>query len=230
MSVFSMGKKILNKFPFLTRMTSGIYNLFANNSFKGLKNNIISKEYAFMRRCKVQINGVGNQILIGKKCFLSNCKITISGNNNKIILDDTIYADKCTFCIEDDSNIISIGSDTRIFGPCEFAAMEGTQIKLGQGCLISSITVFRTGDSHSILDLSGNRINASKDISLGDRVWVGQRASILKGSVISKDSIVSFGAIVTKEFDTPNVILGGVPAKLLKDGVSWCAQRLKIDE
>ncbi|MBR6509596.1 MAG: hypothetical protein IKT38_03220 [Clostridia bacterium] len=229
MSVFSVGKRLLNKFPFLTKIAALGYNLLAMNSFKGIKNNSISRDFAFMKNCKIRINGTGNQIIIGQKSFLSNCNFVITGNNNKIVLDDMIYADKCSFCVEDSNNSIEIGEGTHIFGECELAAMEGTQIKLGEGCLVSSKTVFRTGDSHSILDLEGNRINPSKNIILGDRIWVGQRASILKGSVIRDDSVVSFGAIVTKAFDTPNAIIGGVPAKLLKDGISWCSQRVKIN-
>ena len=36
---------------------------------------------------------------------------------------------------------------------------------------------------------------------------------------------MSTGAIVTKSYDS-NVLLGGVPAKILKQGVNWDANRL----
>ncbi len=229
MSVFSIGKRLLGKFPFFTKIAAIGYNLVAMNSFKGIKNNSVIRNFAFMKRCKIRIKGEGNQIILGEKCFLSNCNFTITGNNNKIILDKTVFADKCTFCIEDDGNTIVIGKDVRIFGQCEFAAMEGTKIEVGEGSLVSSNTLFRTGDSHSVLDLEGNRINPSKDIKLGNRVWVGQKASVLKGSAIGDDSIISFGAIVTKAFDSPNAVIGGVPAKILKTGVAWCIQRVKIN-
>lgn len=229
MSVFSVGKRLLKRFPFLTKIAAFNYNLFAMNSFKGMKNNSLSKDFAFMKRCRIRIKGTGNQIIIGEKCVLSNCNFIITGNNNKIVLDEMNYADNVSFCIEDDDNTISIGANTRIFGECEFAAMEGVNIELGEGCLISSKTVFRTGDSHSILDLDGNRINVSKGIKLGNRVWVGQRASLLKGVTVGDDSIVSFGAIVTKSFDTPNVIIGGVPAKIIKQEVKWCKPRINVN-
>lgn len=48
---------------------------------------------------------------------------------------------------------------------------------------------------------------------------------MLKGVSLGEDVIVSTGAIVTKSYDS-NVLLGGVPAKILKQGVNWDANRL----
>ena len=226
MSLFSIGKRFLFKYPRLIKAVSFLYNLFSFNRIKGKSNNKIINSSAFMKHCKICINGTGNEIVFAEKCVLNNCNIKITGNNNKIVLENDIYADKCNFCIEDSDNLIKIGCGTRIFGDCEFAAMEGTKIVLGEGCLISSNTVFRTGDSHSVLDLCGNRINQSKDIFIGNRIWLGQRAVVLKGAKISDDCVVSMGAIVTKEFTETNAVLAGVPAKIVKNGISWSKERI----
>ena len=227
MSVFSLGKSILDKYPRLINIAAFLYNLISFNSIK-IKNNKIIKNTAFMKRCKIRIKGSGNEIIFGKKCLLSHCSIVITGNNNKIVLGDSIYADKCTFCIEDSGNLITLNDDTRIFGPCEFAAMEGTKIELGNGCLISSNTVFRTGDSHSLLDLNGNRINPSQNIIIGNRVWVGQRAVVLKGATIADDSVVSLGAVVTKQFTEGKAVLAGVPARVVKTDIKWYKERIEV--
>lgn len=227
MSVFSLGKRILDKYPRFINTAAFLYNLISFNSIK-INHNKIMNSTAFMKRCKIRIKGNGNEIVFGQKCVLSHCNIVITGNNNKIVLGDSIYADKCTFCIEDSGNLITLNDDTRIFGPCEFAAMEGTKIELGKGCLISSNTVFRTGDSHSLLDLNGNRINPSQAIVIGNRVWLGQRAVVLKGATIADDSIVSFGAVVTKKFVEGNAILAGVPARVVKTDIKWCKERIEV--
>ena len=53
-------------------------------------------------------------------------------------------------------------------------------------------------------------------IRLGKRVWIGAHATILAGVTIGDNSIVAAGAVVTKNVP-PNVIVGGVPAKIIKE-------------
>lgn len=115
----------------------------------------------------------------------------------------------------------------KILGRTHLAETEGQRIILGNNCLFSTNVIFRTGDSHSILDVStGNRINPAKSITVGDRVWLGNNTTVLKGAVISNDSIVATGSIVTKCFSESNVILAGNPAAVVKKGVRWIAERM----
>ena len=39
--------------------------------------------------------------------------------------------------------------------------------------------------------------------------------------IIADNSIVGWGSIVTKEFNEPNVIIAGIPAKIVKRGINW---------
>jgi carbonic anhydrase/acetyltransferase-like protein (isoleucine patch superfamily) len=226
MSVFSIGKRFIDRYPCLLKLVSFCYNFASFNSVKGKKGNLIVKGTAFMYRCKININGTGNKIVFGNKCLLKNCSISVIGNNNKIILGDTTCIHKGDLYIENDNNVIDIDEKTLICGPSHIACIEGTTVKIGKDCLFSSETHIRTGDSHSVLDLQGNRINYSKNVVLGNHVWLGYRAVLTKGAEIPDNSVVSLGAIVTKTFDTPNIILGGVPAKIVKDGINWCKERI----
>jgi acetyltransferase-like isoleucine patch superfamily enzyme len=49
--------------------------------------------------------------------------------------------------------------------------------------------------------------------------WIGSNATILKGVVIKKGTIVASGALVTKTFPEYTII-GGVPAKVIKQRFS----------
>lgn len=52
-------------------------------------------------------------------------------------------------------------------------------------------------------------------ILIKENVWIGANATILAGVTIGKNSIIAAGAVVNK--DVPdNVIVGGIPAKILK--------------
>lgn len=107
-----------------------------------------------------------------------------------------------------------------IFGKTHLAGIEGTSIIIGTYCLFSSDIIFRTSDSHSILNKAGERINYSKSIEINDHVWFGNKTTI------NKDSIVATGAIVTRQFNESNVILVGIPAAIIKKEVNWDINRL----
>ena len=52
-------------------------------------------------------------------------------------------------------------------------------------------------------------------IHIGKRVWLGANVTVLAGVTIGNNAIVAAGAVVTKDVPA-NTIVGGVPAKILK--------------
>ncbi|WP_088071078.1 maltose O-acetyltransferase [Gottfriedia luciferensis] len=55
-----------------------------------------------------------------------------------------------------------------------------------------------------------------KPVTIGDNVWIGGRAIINPGVKIGNNVVIASGAVVTK--DVPdNVVVGGNPAKIIKD-------------
>lgn len=55
-----------------------------------------------------------------------------------------------------------------------------------------------------------------KKIKIGNDVWIGYNAIILKGVNIGDGAIVAAGSVVTKDVKS-NTIVGGVPAKKIKE-------------
>ena len=150
--------------------------------------------------------------------------------NNKVIIGSHCFLNKADIHIEDSTGMLSIGKNTAICGNTHLACIEGKTIEIGEDCLFSSDIVVRTGDSHSILNMDGKRTNPSMDVHIGNHVWIGNRVIVLKGSLINHNSIVATGAIVTKKFNEINVILGGNPAKIIKECVNWDGERVPLDE
>ena len=91
--------------------------------------------------------------------------------------------------------------------------------------MLSSYVQIRTGDSHSILDMEGSRINLAASVEIGDHCWLGEACKVMKGVTLGRDSVVSTGAIVTKSFGS-NVLVGGMPAKVLKTNINWDEKRI----
>ncbi len=55
----------------------------------------------------------------------------------------------------------------------------------------------------------------SAPITIEDGVWIGARATILPGVTVGRGSVVAAGAVVTRDVP-PNTLVGGVPAKVLR--------------
>lgn len=61
-----------------------------------------------------------------------------------------------------------------------------------------------------------NEWDEAPPIVIGDNCWLGNNATILPSVELGEHTIVAAGAVVTKSFTQGNVIIGGVPAKIIK--------------
>jgi len=169
------------------------------------KNNLIDLGNSVsLKKCVFRFFGEKNTIRIGHNCKLNETEIWIEGSNNNVYIGNGV-----SFC-----------------GKTHIAVIEGTRLKIGDNCLFSSDIQFRTGDSHSILDSSKKRINISKDIYIGNNVWIGTRVLVLKGSSIPNDCVIGAGSVITKSFCDTNCIIAGNPASIKKTNIFWERERL----
>lgn len=221
-------KIVAMKYPRLTKVVLADNNRVQRRGCRGKKTQFICE--GLLQNLRIRIKGIGNSITIGNFSRLKNCSIVIIGNNNKINIGNECSLIDTELYIEDSRGEITIGDRTAICEKTQLAVIEGCSITLGSDCLLSSEIRVRTGDSHSVLDTNGKRINRSKDVVLGDHVWVGNRAILLKGCEIGRDSIVASGGIITKAFHTSNCVLGGNPARIIKENINWDSNRIALEE
>jgi acetyltransferase-like isoleucine patch superfamily enzyme len=109
--------------------------------------------------------------------------------------------------------------------------MAEERIEIGSHCLISwNVGIAdsdfhplepaqRIVDSHALAPFFKNRPARPKirtaPVIIGDNVWIGMNAVILKGVTIGENSVVAAGAVVTKSVP-PNVVVAGNPAVVTK--------------
>ena len=196
------------------------------------------------------VNGKNNNIRISNSALLFNCVFEISGNNNIIEIDDLAVLNNLKFHISGDNHLVNIGKGVRFNNKgsiwlednnCEVNIGENTTIEdadlaitepksileIGKNCMFAYDIDIKTGDSHSIIDIRNNkRVNYAKKISIGNHVWIASHVSILKGVSINDDSIVATRSLVTKSFEQKNVIIGGVPAIIIKENITWDKMRI----
>ncbi len=88
----------------------------------------------------------------------------------------------------------------------------GNHVNLAQGIVITALN-HNFKDTTMRIDEQGISTNP---VTIGDDVWIGANAVILPGVTIGKHVVIAAGAVVAK--DVPNnSVVGGVPAKILKD-------------
>jgi acetyltransferase-like isoleucine patch superfamily enzyme len=114
--------------------------------------------------------------------------------------------------------VLTIGNNFDITAQSSIVCFH--KVTIGNNCLFSWEVLLMDTDFHTITK-NNERINDDAPIILADHIWVGTRAIILKGANIASGTIVAAGALVNKVYETPNVILGGVPAKVVNENIEW---------
>jgi hypothetical protein len=92
-----------------------------------------------------------------------------------------------------------------------------SSVTIGDDVAISEQVAIRDSDNHEVVGASSP---ATAPVVIGDHVWIGMRATILKGVTIGDGAIVAAGSVVTRNV-APATLVAGVPATPRRDGVSW---------
>ena len=199
----------------------------------GENNSITIGRMSELRGCRISILGNNNQIVIGENTHLMEgardklgCYISIGGSENQILVGSRCHLIDVEMFAEDRNNRIQIGDNCGVYNRTALSVIEGTELLICSNGLISSDVHFRTGDSHTMLDRDGKRCNPSRSIRIGEHVWIGTRALLMKGSAVGQNSIVAASALITKAFDETNVVLAGNPARIIKTDSNWQTERI----
>lgn len=201
-------------------------NIRNKHSYNSGKNNRIINNGGIRVGSRIQFSGNDNRLILEKGAMLRNTLVRIQGDNNLVLLKSNADVSGAELWIENNRCELSIGENTFVGHHSHLACTEdGSKLIIGNDGMFSSYVQVRTGDSHSILDMEGNRINKAQSVIIGNHCWIGEGAKVLKGVTLESDVIVSTGAIVTKSFGK-NVLIGGIPAKKLKENVTWDSKRL----
>lgn len=96
-----------------------------------------------------------------------------------------------------------------------------SEIQFGSNCLLSWDILIMDTDFHKLKDGLGNIVNSPRPIIIGDKVWIGCRCTVLKGSIIPNNCVIGAGSIVNRQLERDNCIYAGSPCKIIKENISW---------
>lgn len=181
-------------------------------------------KYVLWKRCKISIRDYGscNSVDFPKNTYSNNFIITFQGSNNMVKVGrDCTFKRTNSIYVQGDGNNVEIGDNVTFDQDVLIVVGEGSKVIIGSDCIFAYRVHIRTTDQHFIYDENGNRINPAKDVYIGNHVWLGREATIMKGVSIGSGAIVGMDAMVTKNVPE-RCIVAGKPAKIIKTNVYWC--------
>lgn len=93
------------------------------------------------------------------------------------------------------------------------------RVTIGRRCQIAFGVTISDHDFHRTFD-NGIQNPETLPVVIGDGVWIGMNATILKGVTIGDGAIVAAGAVVTRDVP-PRAMVAGVPARIIKSEVEF---------
>ncbi|HAM15559.1 MAG TPA: acetyltransferase [Eggerthellaceae bacterium] len=105
-----------------------------------------------------------------------------------------------------------LGEGVFINAGCRFQDQGG--IYIGDRALIGHNAVIATLNHNMDPAKRANLLPAP--VHIGADVWLGSNVTVLPGVTIGEGAVVAAGAVVTKDV-APNTVVGGIPAKLIKE-------------
>ena len=110
---------------------------------------------------------------------------------------------------------LTTGEDCFINRQCYFDFSD--KITMGNNVVVGHGVTFITA-IHSIgpAERRASRSVETKPIHIGHGCWIGANATILPDVTINDGAVIAAGAVVTKDV-APSTMVGGVPAKLIRN-------------
>jgi acetyltransferase-like isoleucine patch superfamily enzyme len=111
--------------------------------------------------------------------------------------------------------VVEIGSKTVMGQECTISAYQ--RVRIGEQCVIADRAMFIDFD-HGVVEVERPiRLQGiyKRDVEVGNNVWIGYGACILRGVSVGDNSVIGTNAVVTKDVPA-NAIVGGVPARIIR--------------
>jgi len=196
---------------FFVLLKYAFYTLFYNKRIIAHKNS--------------KINGIKNLELKGSLeigvsyfgLFLPT-DVTFLNIRGKLIINSSYYSigRGCRFDIAKDA-VVTIGEKGHITGFTNFII--SNRLEIGDDCTISWNCQFLDDDHQFIV--YNDKKEKNSEIVIGNHVWICSGTQIYKGTKIADGCVIAANSVVRGAFNVPNAIIGGNPARIIKENIKW---------
>lgn len=169
--------------------------------------------YSIRKSSKININKGSlalNRFITRKDPFIGNLEMY---ENAEINVNNTFFIHSgCDIMVFKGARL-NLGSGY-INRYCKIRCYD--EITIGNGVAISENFTIWDSDAHQMM----NGSEPTQPIVIGNKVWIGTNVTVLKGVKIGDGCVIAAGSLVTKDVPA-NCLAAGVPAKVIKENVSW---------
>jgi acetyltransferase-like isoleucine patch superfamily enzyme len=110
---------------------------------------------------------------------------------------------------------VSIGAKTVLGQECTISAFQ--HVSIGRECVVADRVMLIDFD-HGMVEVERPiRLQGiyKRDVRVGNNVWIGYGACILRGVTVGDNAVIGTGAVVTRDVPA-NAVVGGVPARVIR--------------
>ena len=111
--------------------------------------------------------------------------------------------------------VVEIGAKTVMGQECTISAYQ--HVRIGEECVIADRVMLIDFD-HGVVEVDRPiRLQGiyKRDVRVGNNVWIGYGACILRGVRVGDNAIVGTNAVVTKDVPA-NAVVAGIPARVIR--------------
>lgn len=226
-------QKQLNKMSFYVHFYAmwGAYGFLFSKYFLYIKYNFMRKNTQRSKRAQsvfFPLRDASVSIHKTAKIEMTGRLIIGESRNKASRMGSDFLLEKEAYLRVSGDSAISHGCDIQVF-PKGVLKLDGMyanaglrvscaeEIFIGQGTVIGKEVIIRDTNGHTIVNDSKP---LTQPVSIGKHVWVGDRATILKGVTIGEGAIIASGTVVVKDVP-PRSLCAGVPGKIIKNNVEW---------
>lgn len=172
---------------------------------------------------RLTINGDNNVLKFSSQTNFINAMIEINSSDNFVEIEKIQSIIGCISIWNGNHQNFIWHSGMGSFRFARFyLCQEGSSIEIGNGCLLSDVTVW-TSDAHPLIDANTAK-NLNKKpahILIGKNSWLSTECMLLKNASIPEGTVVGARSLVTKHFTEMYTVLAGNPAKVIKRNIVW---------
>lgn len=129
-----------------------------------------------------------------------------------IVADRARPVEICGWGSPEDHGQVQLGAHCLILPGVRIQS--ATRIEIGDDCMVAAGAYITDADWHGLYDRT-HEGGARAPVTLGNNVWIGEGACVLKGVTIGENSVVGARAVVAEDVPA-NVVVAGNPARVVK--------------
>jgi acetyltransferase-like isoleucine patch superfamily enzyme len=156
----------------------------------------------------------GRRLRLDGLCFIGPGVTIQIGTNARVELGRWSWLGHGTK-IRCHEGVVSIGAKTVMGQECTISAFQ--HVSIGRECVIADRVMLIDFD-HGVVEVERPiRLQGiyKRDTRVGNNVWIGYGACILRGVTVGDNAIIGTNAVVTKDVPA-NAVVGGVPARIIR--------------